>query len=290
MGQAIRIESPGAEPVLACAQAVDITPAQFGRFRNWLHEVAGIALAEHKKSLLMGRLGRRLPACGVADYGAYFDLLMSGQMPGEVQVAIDLLTTNETYFFREPAHFDFLREQVLPGLSAGAVKVWSAASSSGEEAYTLCMVLAETLGMGRSWEVFGSDLSSRVLETAARAHYPMTRAERIPRELLHRHCLKGTGRQAGTFLVDRSLRARTRFGQINLIEPLPDIGPFDIVFLRNVMIYFDLPTKREVVSRVLGRMRPGGWLFVSHSETLNGVSAALDMVRPSIYRLRGSAR
>lgn len=273
----------------AFAPMVAITAAQFGRFRDWLHASAGITLAEHKKTLLMGRLGRRLAACGVPDYGAYFELLMSGRVPGEVQVAIDLLTTNETYFFREPAHFDFLRDQVLPALPPGPTRVWSAASSSGEEAYTLCMVLAEALGSGRRWEVFGSDLSTRVLDSARRAHYPMTRAERIPRELLHRYCLKGTGAQAGTFLVDRALRARTEFRQINLIEPLPDIGPFDVVFLRNVMIYFDMATKREVVNRVLGRMRPGGWLFVSHSETLNGVSEALQMVRPSIYRLPVSA-
>lgn len=271
------------------AQGVDITREQFVRIRDWLYEAAGITLADHKKSLLMGRLGRRLPACGVQDYGAYFDLLMSGRMPGETQMAIDLLTTNETYFFRESAHFDFLREQVLPALQPGPLRVWSAASSSGEEAYTLCMVLAEALGTGRRWEVFGSDLSTRVLDAARRGHYPMARAERIPRALLHRYCLKGTGSQAGTFLVDRELRARTTFQQINLIETLPDIGPFDIVFLRNVMIYFDMPTKREVVAKVLARMRPGGWLFVSHSETLNGVNAGLEMVRPSIYRLRGAS-
>lgn len=275
---------------VAVPPAVGITAAQFGRFRDWLYREAGITLADHKKSLLMGRLGRRLAACGVDDYGAYFELLCSGSAPGEVQMAIDLLTTNETYFFREPAHFDYLREQVLPALPPGPVRVWSAASSSGEEAYTLCMVLAEALGSGRRWDVFGSDLSTRVLDAARRGHYPMTRAERIPRGLLHRYCLKGGGPQAGTFLIDRELRARTEFRQINLIEPLPDIGPFDIVFLRNVMIYFDLPTKREVVARVLGRMRPGGWLFVSHSETLHGVSPALDMVRPSIYRLRDGAQ
>lgn len=277
-----------APKTLTCAPAVDITAAQFARFRDWLHRTAGITLADHKRSLLMGRLGRRLSACGVRDYGAYFDLLMSGRVPGEMQVAIDLLTTNETYFFREPAHFDFLRDQVLPAMPPGPLRVWSAASSSGEEAYTLCMVLAEALGAGRRWEVFGSDLSTRVLESARLGHYPMTRAEHIPRALLHRYCLKGTGRQAGTFLVERELRARTEFRQINLIEPLPDIGSFDVVFLRNVMIYFDMQTKRDVVANVLGRMRPGGWLFVSHSESLNGVSTELEMVRPSIYRRRAA--
>ena len=286
----VRQIDPPEQASSGCATGGDITRAQFVRIRDWLYESAGITLADHKKSLLMGRLGRRLAACGVGDYGAYFDLLMSGRVPGETQMAIDLLTTNETYFFRESAHFDFLREQVLPALQPGPLRIWSAASSSGEEAYTLCMVLAETLGTSRRWEVFGSDLSTRVLEAARLGHYPMARAERIPRALLHRYCLKGTGRQSGTFLIDRALRARTSFQQINLIEPLPDIGLFDIVFLRNVMIYFDMPTKCEVVAKVLERMRPGGWLFVSHSETLNGVNGELEMVRPSIYRLRGAPK
>lgn len=275
------------QAAFALAGTPSITQAEFGRFRSWLHEVAGISLAEHKKTLLTGRLSRRLGACGVSSYGDYFDLLMSGARPGELQVAIDLLTTNETYFFREAVHFDFLAAEILARREGGdPLRIWSAASSSGEEAYTLAMVLAETLGMGRRWEVFGSDLSSRVLDTARSAHYPMTRAEKIPQPLLKRYCLKGNGPQEGTFLIDRSLRERVSFAQINLNADLPDVGRFDVVFLRNVMIYFNLETKREVVSRILSRMQPRGWLFVSHSENLHGVTDRVDVIKPSIYRLK----
>ncbi|WP_018411060.1 CheR family methyltransferase [Methyloversatilis thermotolerans] len=264
-----------------------ISETEFRRFQRWLHEVAGISLADHKKTLLMGRLSKRLAPCGVRGWGDYFDLLMSGTRPGELQVAIDLLTTNETYFFREPAHFTFLAEQVLPRYpGTEPLRVWSAASSSGEECYTLAMVLADTLGMGRRWEVFGSDLSTRVLETARRGQYPMPRAEKIPLDVLKRHCLKGTGPQSGTFLIDRPLRERVSFAQINLNEPLPDIGQFDIVFVRNVMIYFDLQTKQQVMNRILAKLKPRGFVFVSHSENLHGVTDRVDIVKPSIYRLR----
>lgn len=284
-------ETMNATPVIRQPQSEfapkPISETEFRRFQRWLYEVAGISLADHKKTLLMGRLSKRLGPCGVHGWGDYFDLLMSGTRPGELQVAIDLLTTNETYFFREPAHFTFLAEQVLPHYpGTEPLRVWSAASSSGEECYTLAMVLADTLGIGRRWEVFGSDLSTRVLETARRAQYPMPRAEKIPLDVLRRHCLKGTGPQSGTFLIDRPLRERVSFAQINLNESLPDIGQFDIVFVRNVMIYFDLQTKRQVMARILGKLKPRGFVFVSHSENLHGVTDRVDVVKPSIYRLK----
>lgn len=264
-----------------------ISDIDFRRFQRWLHEAAGIALADHKKTLLVGRLSKRLGPCGVRGWKDYFELLMDGSRPGELQVAIDLLTTNETYFFREPAHFTFLAEQILTRFEGSEpLRIWSAASSSGEEIYTLAMVLADTLGMGRRWEIFGSDLSTRVLETARRAHYPMTRADKIPTAFLKRFCLKGTGPQEGTFLIDRPLRERVSFAQINLNETLPDIGMFDIVFVRNVMIYFDPGTKRQVMGRILTKLKPRGHVFVSHSENLHGVTDRVDIVKPSIYRLK----
>ena len=275
------------ESVTTAAYPPPISDADFRCFQRWLHEVAGIALADHKKTLLMGRLSKRLAPCGVRGWSDYFDLLMAGSRPGELQVAIDLLTTNETYFFREPAHFSFLRDQILNDFEGSEpLRIWSAASSSGEEIYTLAMVLADTLGMGRRWEIFGSDLSTRVLDTARRGHYPMTRAEKIPPAFLKRFCLKGSGPQEGTFLIDRSLRERVSFAQINLNGTLPDIGMFDIVFVRNVMIYFDPDTKRQVMARVLSRLKPRGHVFVSHSESLHGVSDRVEIVKPSIYRLK----
>jgi chemotaxis methyl-accepting protein methylase len=167
-------------------------------------------------------------------------------------------------------HFDFLRQQVLPALGRGRpVRLWSAACSSGEEPYSLAMTLAESLGAG-PWELVASDISSRVLAQAGRGQYPLSRAEHIDTRLLHKYCLKGVGEQEGSFLVERRLRQRIRFMQINLNQRLPEIGDFDVIFLRNVMIYFDLDTKRQVVERILPRLRPGGYFIVSHSESLNG--------------------
>ena len=202
----------------------------------------------------------------------------------ELQVAVDLLTTNETYFFREPKHFDFLRDHILPQHPAGKpFRVWSAASSSGQEAYSIAMILAEGLG-DKPWEITASDLSTRVLEKARGGHYPMEHAEDIPQQYLSRYCLKGVGAQDGTFLVERSLRNRVNFMQVNLNKALPKLGEFDLIFLRNVMIYFDIETKRQVVRRIMALLKPGGYLLIGHSESLNGVVDDLQSVMPSIYR------
>jgi chemotaxis protein methyltransferase CheR len=145
------------------------------------------------------------------------------------------------------------------------------------------MTLAETLGE-QPWEIVASDICTRVLEKARSGHYPMERAEDISPELLARYCLKGFGDQAGTFLVERRLRNRIRFMQVNLNADLPRLGEFDIIFLRNVMIYFDVETKRRVVQRMLSHLKSGGYFLVSHSETLHGITDALQAVAPSVYR------
>lgn len=262
-----------------------LSDREFAKFRDWIHRSAGISLAEHKRTLVASRLLRRVQHLGVGSYGEYFQLLMSGEPAGELQVALDLLTTNETYFFREPKHFDFLRDKILPQRSGDrAFRVWSAASSSGEEPYTIAMVLADALGFSVPWEVLGSDISSRVLDAARAARYGLARATGIPREFLAKYCLKGIGRRSGTLLIDRPLRERVRFLSINLNAELPDIGTFDVVFLRNVMIYFDLETKQKVVARIFSHIVPGGYLVLSHSENLHGVSERFQTVEPSIFR------
>ncbi len=264
--------------------AVSLEDGEFQQFQTWLYRAAGIHLTPAKKALVAGRLYKRLQHHRLHSYGDYFQLIMGQAAAAELQIALDLLTTNETYFFREPKHFDFLRDQVLPRAHPGrTLRLWSAASSSGEEAYSLAMTLAEGLGSA-PWEILGSDISSRVLDKARSAHYPLARAGGIPQPLLVKYCLKGTGKQQGTFLVERSLRSRVHFRQINLNQALPAIGEFEVIFLRNLMIYFDQATKRQVVARMLPLLRPGGYFIVSHSESLNGVSDALRLVSPSIYR------
>ena len=272
----------GAAPALRPAQ---IGEREFQAIREWIRRAAGISLSEQKKALVVGRLASRLRHYGLESYGRYLELVQSGTQPDEAQIAVDLLTTNETHFFREPKHFEFLRERILAGHPAGRpFRVWSAASSSGEEPYSIAMTLAESLGEA-PWEVVASDLSSRVLARAQTGHYAMARAKTIPRHLLSKYCLRGIGAQEGTFLVDPSLRGRIRFMQLNLIGALPQqLREFDVIFLRNVMIYFDAATKREVTARLLPHLVQGGHIIVGHSESLNGLSDALAGVQPSIYR------
>jgi chemotaxis protein methyltransferase CheR len=261
-----------------------ISEREFQAIRMWIRGAAGISLSDQKKALVVGRLASRLRHYGLDSYGRYFELLESGTQPDELQIAVDLLTTNETHFFREPKHFDYLREKILAVHPAGRMfRVWSAASSSGEEPYSIAMTLAESLGEA-PWEVVASDLSSRVLARAQTGHYAMTRAKTIPRSHLSKYCLKGVGAQEGTFLVDHRLRSRVKFLQVNLIGPLPHLREFDVIFLRNVMIYFDAPTKREVIARMLPHLGRGGHIIVGHSESLNGMSDTLANVQPSIYR------
>ena len=261
-----------------------ISEQEFARFQRFIFEAAGITLSKSKKELVSSRLGSRVQHYQFGSFAEYFRLLSSGQEPAEVQTAIDLLTTNETYFFREPRHFEFLRKQLAAaGGRPQPLRIWSAAGSSGEEAYSIAMLLEDQL-QGRPWEVMASDISSRVLERARAGHYPMERARYIPRAYLQRFCLKGTGRQEKTLLIDRSLRDKVQFAHVNLNTPLPAIGTFEFVFLRNVLIYFSIETKRDVVARVLSVLQPGGWLFIGHSENLHGISAEVKAVAPSIYR------
>lgn len=263
---------------------VTLSDSEFNQFKSWLYQVAGINLSSEKKPLVTNRLGTRVKHYNLSSYGEYFRLISQQSEVKEKQLAIDLLTTNETYFFREPKHFDYLRTQVLPKAPRGIpFRVWCAASSSGEEPYTIAMTLAEGL-LSTPWEIVASDISARVLEKARSAQYPMERSKGIPENLLKKYCLKGIGPHEGTFLIESSLSSKVKFMQVNLIENLPALGEFDLVFLRNVMIYFDLETRCQVVARILPLIKPGGHLILSHSENLNGVNAIFKQVVPSIYR------
>lgn len=274
--------APAAPAAPSAGDAPVLGDDVFAHFRALMAQVAGIALAPEKRALVAGRLARRLKHHGLGSYDAYRALV--ARDPHERQAAIDLLTTNETRFFREPAHFDLLRTRVLPELAATRpLRVWSAASSTGQEAYSIAMLLARHLGH-EAWSVLGSDLSSRVLDEARRARYDMRQAAEIPTTLLHACCLRGVGAQEGTFAIAPELRQRVRFSAINLNDVLPDIGAFEVIFLRNVLIYFPAETKRQVVGRVLERLRPGGWFFVGHSESLGALAAGLEPMAPSAYR------
>ncbi|MFZ2853029.1 MAG: protein-glutamate O-methyltransferase CheR [Rhodocyclaceae bacterium] len=266
--------------------AATITDQEFALFQRLIYKIAGISLSDAKKVLLVGRLTRRLKQYDFSTFTQYYRMLASGEHADELQTMVDLLTTNETYFFREPKHFDFLRDEIVHKRKSSATfRVWSAASSTGEEIYTLAMTLADSLP-NTPWEIVGSDISTQVLAKAATGHYSLARTEGIPPAFMKKYCLKGVRSHAGSFLIAPELRKRTSFHQINLTQPVDaDIGEFEVIFLRNVMIYFDPQTKAKVVNNLLPRLKRGGHFIIGHSETLSGLAIGpLESVRPTIYR------
>ncbi|GGX16503.1 CheR family methyltransferase [Undibacterium macrobrachii] len=266
------------------AAPVALKKNEFEWISRFLYERTGIALNDGKQALVMGRLDKRLRKRDLLSYSDYFALLGRPGYEDETTVAIDLLTTNETYFFREPKHFDFLKNVAFPQYQRQKqIRIWSAASSSGEEAYTIAMTLAEYF-QGSDWEVIGTDISTRMLEKAQRGLYPMLAADKIPKPLLKKYCLKGRDEFEDFFLFDSSIRQRVHFSIANLIEPLPELGMFEVIFLRNVMIYFDKDTKKRLVEKITTKLRTGGYFIVSHSESLNGLDSPLKLIAPSIYQ------
>ncbi len=253
--------------------------------RNFIYQEAGIDLGDAKQQLVCSRLNKRLRFHNLSSFDQYANLIQDHKHNNERQMAIDLLTTNETYFFREAGHFATLKTDVLPQHPKGRTfRAWSAASSSGEEAYSIAMVLDDFFGRQVKWEIFGSDISSRIIEKANKGLYQANRIDAIPKDYLQRYCLKGTAEYEGFLLIDKRLRDRTRFAEINLIRPLPDIGIFDVIFLRNVLIYFDSPTKEKIIRALVSKLRPQGMLCIGHSESLKGMDLPLTMVAPTTYR------
>jgi len=261
-----------------------MTTKEFELFRKFIYDHAGISLALVKQVMVSSRLAKRLNYYQLETYNQYFQLAMNPANSQELQMLVNMLTTNETYFFREPKHFDYLRDEIVKPWCGSSLRVWSAASSSGEEAYSIAMSLSENLG-ARDWSILGTDLSTTVLKKAQQGVYSMDRLELLDPQLLEKYCLKGVRSQEGTFRISEKLRKRTSFKQLNLMKSLPSgIGAFDVIFLRNVLIYFDNETKMHVVERLISALKPGGHFIIGHSETLNGIADQLEMVKPSIYK------
>jgi chemotaxis protein methyltransferase CheR len=283
-----RSVDPGDRQGPTTAEPIPITDSEFARVRELAMRVAGISIASSKKALIVGRWSKRLHHHRLSSFKDYLALLSGGGASEEAQIALDLLTTNETNFFREPKHFDFIRTELLPAVRPGnRFRVWSAACSSGEEPYSVAMLLADRMRSG-PWDILGTDISSRVLDTARAGLYELTRANPIPRDYLQRFCLKGSGPHAGQFLIDRAVRERVQYARANLNEAMPDFGQFDVIMLRNVMIYFDAETKERVVKHLLPALKPGGYFIIGHCDTLAGVSHPLSSVSASVYRQRSA--
>lgn len=269
---------------LNLAKIAPLNPDEFNWVSRFLNDRTGIQLKDGKQAMVMGRLEKRLRMHNFQSYSEYFRSLIQPGNERELRLAVDLLTTNETYFFREPQHFDYFCAQILPKHPRSKpLRIWSAASSTGEEAYTLGLLLAEYFS-STNWDILGTDISTRVLEKARDGLYDLSAAENIPAGLLRKHCLKGVDEYDGFLLIDPAIRKRIRFEHANLIGELPDVGMFDVIFLRNVMIYFDQDTKQRVLDRLQRQLLPGGHFFISHTESLNGFKTPFKMIKPSIYQ------
>lgn len=267
--------------------------AEFQAFQEFIHREAGISLSDAKRALLVGRLSRRIQDLGLRTFGEYYDLVSRPGSP-ELEEMLNRVTTNETRFFREPQQFDFLRTRLFPQWTAEAAaqsrskvaRVWSAACSSGEEPYSLAMELLTAFPRTSGWaiDILASDLSTRVLAKAREGVWPIERAKDIPEEYRRAYMLRGKDSEEGRMKAGAEIRSVVSFDQINLLDPPPVAQRFDLIFCRNVLIYFDAPTKAAVVNRLLARLAPGGHLFLGHAESLAGSRVAARPVGPNIYR------
>lgn len=268
----------------------------FARFAAEVHDRIGVKLSASKQLMVEGRLRRRVATLGLPDIEAYFRFLFEQDgLETEIDAIIDAVTTNKTDFFREPEHFDLLIRRILPERlaarpargSAGMFKVWSAAASTGVEAYTTAMVLAEAarrLG-GFEWGVLGTDINSEVLEAARRGVYSDAVCEPVPPDCRDRYLMQGRGGQAGRWRIAPELRRRVRFNQLNLMDArYPVETGLDVIFLRNVLIYFDPADQARVISNLARHLGPGGHLFVGHSESMIVDDPAFQQIGPSVFR------
>jgi chemotaxis protein methyltransferase CheR len=274
--------APAATSLLAESE---LTPAQFTRITDVLHEHAGIRMREGKEGLVRARLTKRLRKLGLPDFDAYLDFVQQDPSRREFAEMIDALTTNKTSFLREATHFDFLRDTVFPQLS-GPVRIWSAGCSSGEEPYTLAMLCNESFAdiATRDVRILSTDISHRVLAQAKAGTYPADITSDVPAPWLQKYWTRtqdASGR--AQYEAGKSLRRLVHFAKLNLMERWPMQGPFDAILCRNVMIYFDKATQQQLVERYWQLLRPGGHLFVGHSESLTGLSHKFRYVQPAVY-------
>jgi chemotaxis protein methyltransferase CheR len=258
-----------------------------------VYEHSRIRLGADKQTLLANRLQKRLRVLGLASYDDYCAVLESREGAEEIEELVDLISTNHTKFFREPDHFSFLVSRVLPALiprlvSLGSpLRLWSAAASSGEEPYTMAIVIAEYLRAypPLEWQITASDISRRMLEHAQQGIYRMDAVQTVPPALLKRYFQKGMGVRAGTCRIKPELRDRLRFERINLFQPTyPVARKQHVIFCRNVMIYFDAPSRAIAVQRLTQHLSPDGYLVVGHSESLLGTRHGLQPIQQGIYQ------
>ncbi|MCS0612179.1 chemotaxis protein CheR [Massilia kyonggiensis] len=267
----------------------DFTRADFERVRGLIYQRAGISLADSKQEMVYSRLARRLRANGIASFASYLDALEAGRMPAEWESFTNALTTNLTSFFREAHHFPLLAEHALKARAShgGPLTIWCSASSTGEEPYSIAMTVCEAFDtLTPPVQIIATDIDTNVLATASAGVYPIERVDKMEQARLRRFFLKGKGAQEGLVRVRPELRQLITFRQLNLLADGWDVkGPFDVIFCRNVMIYFDKATQRKILARFVPLMKPDALLFAGHSENFLYVSDSLRLRGKTVYEL-----
>jgi chemotaxis protein methyltransferase CheR len=272
----------------------DMPNSLFQQYSRLVYEQCGINLHEGKKALLQARLNKRLRMTGIDSYKEYYEFITSGVNPGEFVNFLDSISTNLTFFFREAQHFDFLDRVALPELLEAKrkerntrIRVWSAGCSTGEEPYSLAMCVLGHLQDNTKWDfrILATDISTRVLEMASRGVYSEEKVKKVPAGLRQTYFRKvGAENGVSDFQVVPDIKRLITFHRLNLKEPFPFKGPFDFIFCRNVMIYFDKKTQEELVNKMAAFLGAGGYFCVGHSESLTGLAHKLSYVQPAIYR------
>ncbi|MFH1216551.1 MAG: protein-glutamate O-methyltransferase [Pseudomonadota bacterium] len=272
-------------------QQRSLTDDDFKKFSTLIFAKTGIYLKPEKKELLNARLGKRLRACGIDSFSEYYDLVVHDASGSELVQLINCVSTNFTSFFRENAHFDFLASTVLPQFmnsdrTSGKMRVWSAACSSGEEAYSLAMVLAVFMSGNPSFRfsLLATDISTKVLAVAEKGIYSMDQIDKVPQEYMKRFFQKGVGKCAGYVRAKDELSRFVTFNRFNLMDRFPWKGEMDVIFCRNVMIYFTRETQMELVEKFYHCLAPDGYLFIGHSESLSAVNNRFRQVATTVYR------
>jgi len=269
---------------------LDMDDEEFARFQALIRDKAGIALAPHKRALVVARLYRRLGVLGLATYRGYLARVWAD--PDELVTMLDCVCTNETSFFREPQQFSFLEQAVFPGWRRGRprrLRAWSAACSTGEEAYSLAMVLHDQFPADEGWrfDVVATDLSTRAVAVARAATWHLRAAADIPDDYLRRYMLRGGAGADGRVQARAELRAAVHCARLNLVDERYAVGGFfDLIFCRNVLMYFDAATRVQVLTRLLARLAPDGYLHLGHAESVRCLPAIRDRVRcvaPAVY-------
>jgi chemotaxis protein methyltransferase CheR len=273
---------------------LSVSPILFQKFQKLIYAETGIWLGSSKTALLCGRLFRRLRVLDIDSLERYYECVAQPEQHEERSRMIDAITTNETRFFREPRQFEFLVQQVFSRWQVEAehqmrprrIRIWSTGCSSGEEPYSVAMLLAKHLSAESGWDVrlLATDISTRVLEKARKGIYPIARSTELPKDLLHRFMLRGTGEREGEMKVKLEIQQMVDFRRMNLNEDSALIeGPFEAIFCRNVLIYFDPASKRRALTNLYRHLMPNGFLFVGHAENLSGMSPQLRSLESTIY-------